>query len=349
MGRTTARVGVVGASGYGGTELLRLIDAHPSMTAAVVAANARAGEPVRTVAPNLVTDAVLSAVDPEALARLDLVLLATPHEASLELAPDLVARGVPVVDLSGAFRLTAEDHAAWYGGVHPAPELAAGGACGAVYGLTEWQRAHVPGAVLVANPGCYPTATVLALAPIAALVEPGSVVVDAKSGTSGAGRSTADALSASMVLGDLVAYGAPRHRHTREIEAATATVTGVDPGAVGFTPHLVPMSRGLLSTVSARLRDGVGAAEVRAALVDRYADEAFVHVLPDGEFPRTKALAGSNGCRIGVVHDPRTGRVVVTSAIDNLGKGAAGQALQNANLLLGMPESTGLTAVGIHP
>jgi N-acetyl-gamma-glutamyl-phosphate reductase len=349
MGRTTVRVGVVGASGYGGTELLRLLEAHPVMTATVIAARSRAGEPVRSVAPNLRTDALLEDVDPVALGALDVVFLATPHEASLELAPDLVDRGVPVIDLSGAFRLSAADHAEWYGGVHPAPELAADGGRAAVYGLTEWSRAELPGAHLVANPGCYPTATVLALAPLAGLIEAGSVVVDAKSGTSGAGRSTADALSASTVLGDLVAYGAPRHRHTREIETAIAGASGIDIGAIGFTPHLVPMSRGLLSTCSARVRDGVGPDDLRAALVDRYAHEGFVDVLPAGEFPRTKALAGSNGCRIGLLHDPRAGRVVVTGAIDNLGKGAAGQAIQNANVLLGLDEGAGLTAIGMHP
>ena len=343
-----ARIGLVGASGYGGTEFFRLAVAHPGVDVAVVMAASRAGERVRDVAPNLADDRVLEPVDPARLLGLDLVVLATPHGPSLELAPTLVASGVRVIDLSGAFRLTATDFAAWYGEEHPAPELAADGGSAAVYGLPELNRSAIDRAALVANPGCYPTATLLALAPLADLVEAGTVVVDAMSGTSGAGRSSSDHLTFSSVAGDVVAYGAPRHRHTIEIEHGLATLAA-PLGPVGFTPHLVPMSRGLLATVSARLGAGVSAADVQDALVARYADEPFVEVLAPGTFPHTKALAGSNGCQLGAVVDPRTARVVVSSAIDNLGKGAAGQALQNANLLLGMAETTGLTAIGIHP
>lgn len=343
-----ARIGLVGASGYGGTEFLRLAAGHPGIEVAVVAAASRAGERVRDVAPNLTDERVLEPVDPARLIGLDVVVLATPHGPALELAPDLVAAGTRVVDLSGAFRLSAADFAEWYGEVHPAPELAADGASAAAYGLTELNRAAIDDAVLVANPGCYPTATLLALAPIAELVERGTVVVDAMSGTSGAGRSSSDHLSLSSAGGDVVAYGAPRHRHTIEIEHGLATLAR-SLGPVGFTPHLVPMPRGLLATVSARLASGVGAEDVRSALVGRYADEPFIDVLAPGTFPHTKALAGSNGCRIGAVVDDRTGRVVVSSAIDNLGKGAAGQALQNVNRLLGLDETTGLTAIGIHP
>jgi N-acetyl-gamma-glutamyl-phosphate reductase len=348
MAAARTRLGLVGASGYGGTEFLRLVAAHPTIEVAVVAAASRAGERVSDVAPNLLDDRVLEPVDPDRLTGLDVVVLATPHGPSLELAPLLLAAGVRVVDLSGAFRLGATDFGAWYGEPHPAPELAADGASAAVYGLTEWNRPAIADAALVANPGCYPTASLLALAPLAGLVEPGSVVIDAMSGTSGAGRSASDHLSASSVGGDVVAYGAPTHRHTIEIEHGLATLAR-SLGPVGFTPHLVPMPRGLLATVSARLSPGVGADEVRAALVERYADEPFVAVVAPGTFPHTKALTGSNGCRIGAVVDERTGRVVVSSAIDNLGKGAAGQALQNLNLMLGLAETTALTAIGVHP
>jgi N-acetyl-gamma-glutamyl-phosphate reductase len=337
-------VGVVGASGYGGAELLRLLDGHPGLDTAVVAAHSQAGEPIADLFPNLVGQRVFDAIDVAALADLDLVFLGTPHGASLELGAALADAGVRTVDLSGAFRLTPGDFATWYGEDHPRPDLAP-----AVYGLTEWHRDAVAAATLVANPGCYPTATLLGLLPVRDLVVPGSVVVDAKSGTSGAGRAAKDHLHFSHVHGDLAAYGAPSHRHTGEIEHWLSSGAGTPLGAVSFTPHLVPMSRGLLATCYADLRDGVDAADVGDALAAAYVDEPFVHVLPAGSFPHTKALAGSNGCHVSAVVDERTRRVVVTSAIDNLGKGAAGQALQNANLMLGLPETQGLTAIGMYP
>ena len=333
------RVGVVGASGFGGTELLRLLARHPAVTVAVRAAAGNAGRRLGDLAPGLPPaaggDEVLVAPDPDGLADLDLVLLATPDEVSLELAPALVAAGTRVVDLSGAFRLRAADYDVWYRRPHAAP---------AVYGLTEWARDAVAGARLVANPGCYPTATLLGLRPLVDLVEPDGVVVSAVSGTSGAGRSTREDLQASVVLGDVVAYGAPSHRHTIEIE------THLGGGApVAFTPHLVPVARGMLVTASAVLRPGVGQADVDAALADAYDREAFVHVLAAGIFPRLKAVHGSNACQLSAVVDPRTGRVLVSSAIDNLGKGAAGQALQNANLMLGLDEGLGLETTGVWP
>jgi N-acetyl-gamma-glutamyl-phosphate reductase len=302
------------------------------------------GEPVADLFPNLAGARRFDAIDLDALRFLDAVVLAAPHAAAFELVPALVEAGVKTVDLSAAYRLDPDDFATWYGEPHPHPALTPG-AGGAVYGLPELYRKHIAEATLVANPGCYPTATLLGLAPLADLVEPGSVVVDAKSGTSGAGRATKDSLHFSHVHGDLVAYGAPTHRHTGEIERWLPA----DVGPVSFTPHLVPMSRGLLATIYATLRDGVDADAVHVALHDAYADEPFVHVLPSGAFPHTKAVAGSNGCQLSAVVDPRTGRVVVTSVIDNLGKGAAGQALQNLNLLLGIQETAGLTAIGIYP
>jgi N-acetyl-gamma-glutamyl-phosphate reductase len=342
------RVAVVGASGYGGVELLRLLAAHPSLDTEVVAAHSQAGTPVARLFPNLPGDRVFDAIDVEQLAALDLVFLATPHGPALELGAALYDAGVPVVDLSAAFRLSVDGFSTWYGEEHPRPDLAAGDPAAAddvVYGLPELDRSRLAGARLVANPGCYPTATLLGLAPLAPLLVPGSVVVDAKSGTSGAGRGTKDELHFSHVHGDLAAYGAPAHRHTGEIER---WLPG-ELGPISFTPHLVPMSRGLLATCYGTVRDGVAAADLADALHDAYAAEPFVEVLPSGTFPHTKALAGSNGCQLSAVVDQRTGRVVVTSAIDNLGKGAAGQALQNANLLLGLEETTGLTAIGVYP
>jgi N-acetyl-gamma-glutamyl-phosphate reductase len=342
------RVAVVGASGYGGVELLRLLAGHPSIDVEVVAAHSQAGQPLGDLFPNLAGARTFDAIDIEQLAGQDLVFLATPHGPALELGAALYDAGTPVVDLSAAFRLSVAGFATWYGEGHPRPDLAAGdveAAGDVVYGLPELHRERIAGARLVANPGCYPTATLLGLAPLAPLLEPATVVVDAKSGTSGAGRGAKDSLHFSHVHGDLAAYGAPTHRHTGEIERWL-------PGALGtvtFTPHLVPMSRGLLATCYATLRHGVVAGDVDAALHDAYDAEPFVHVLPAGRFPHTKALAGSNGCQLSAVVDARTGRVVVTSAIDNLGKGAAGQAVQNANLVLGLEETAGLGSIGVYP
>ena len=349
MAGAGARIGVVGASGFGGAELLRLLARHPDVEVAIRAAAGSAGRTLGELAPGFPPDfggdAVLTAPDVDALAALDLVLLATPDEVSLELAPALLAAGTRIVDLSGAFRLDAEAYAAWYSRPHTAPELAADGARAAVYGLTEWARDAVATAPLVANPGCYPTATLLGLRPLVDLVEPEGVVVSAVSGTSGAGRSTRPDLQASVVLGDVVAYGAPSHRHTVEIE----THLGAGAAPVAFTPHLVPVARGMLVTASAVLRAGVTAEDVAGAFAAAYADEPLVHVLPAGTFPRMKATHGSAACQLSAVVDPRTGRVLVTSAIDNLGKGAAGQAVQNANLMLGLPETAGLEALGVWP
>lgn len=333
------RAGIVGASGYGGAELLRLLLAHPAIEPAVVAAHSQAGTPVASLFPNLSEARVFDAVELDALVDLDVVFLATPHGPALELGAALYEAGTRVVDLSAAFRLTADGFATWYGEAHPRPDLATA----AVYGLPEHHRDEIAGAALVANPGCYPTAALLALLPLHDLVEPDSVVVDAKSGTSGAGRGTSDALHFSHVHGDLAAYGAPSHRHTGEIEQWSGL------GPISFTPHLLPMSRGLLATCYATLRPRVTEDDVAGAFAAAYGTEPFVHVLPAGSFPHTKALAGSNGCQLSAVVDRRTRRVVATSAIDNLGKGAAGQALQNANLMLGLEETTGLTAIGLYP
>jgi N-acetyl-gamma-glutamyl-phosphate reductase len=344
-------VGVVGASGFGGSEALRILARHPALEVRVRSAASQAGRPLAALAPNIPPELggsePFSEVQLEQLAALDIVLLATPDEVSLELVPPLLAAGVRIVDLSGAFRLAATDYAAWYGRSHSAPRLAHQGEAAAVYGLTEFTRDAVRNAQLVANPGCYPTATLLALRPLAGLIEPDGIVVSAMSGTSGAGRSSSEHLQASIVHGDVVAYGAPSHRHTIEVE--THAADGGLGAAIVFTPHLVPMARGLLATCSALLRPGTGASDIDEAFRAAYAAEPFVHVLPAGTFPRTKAVHGSNACQLSATVDTRTGRVLVTSAIDNLGKGAAGQAVQNANVMLGLDETLGLEAVGVYP
>ncbi len=344
-------IAIVGASGYGGTELMRLLARHPALALGSLAGASSVGLPVGNVAPNLPAGAggelILEAVDVQRLADDDVVVLGTPDEVSLELAPQLIAAGTRVVDLSGAFRLDAATFTAWYGRAHGAPAFAKDGATPAVYGLSEHARDRLPDASLVANPGCYPTATLLPLIPLVPLIEAHGIVVSAVSGTSGAGRSTRPDLQASVVHGDVVAYGAPSHRHTAEIEAHLGPVGAAAP--VVFTPHLVPMSRGIHATISAELRAGVTQADVDAALADAYTEEPFVHVLPIGVFPHTKAVHGSNSCHLSAVVDERTGRVLVTSVIDNLVKGAAGQALQNVNLMLGLEETLGLDVIGVHP
>lgn len=391
-------VGIVGASGYGGAELVRLLAGHPGLELAAVAADRRAGQRLADVSGNLDGDRLLEPVDPDRLAGLDLVFVATPHGPALELTADLVSRGTRVVDLSAAYRLSPPAFQRWYGESHPHPDLVPGpgwqastpgatqtpgakaqqdgrhegrtggrrgtdggehgpagtGRTRSVYGLSEWNREAIAAARLVANPGCYPAAALLGLLPLAGLIEQDTVVIDGKSGTSGAGRRLRDDLHASHVHGNLAAYGAPDHRHIGEIEQwlwrlGAGRDNPTDPPPVSFTPHLIPMARGLLVTCYAGVTDGVTTTDVDRALRSRYTDEPFVRVLDPGTFPHTKALSGSNACHVSAVVDERTHRAVVTAAIDNLGKGAAGQAVQNANLMLGLDETAGLTAAGLYP
>ncbi len=337
------RIGIVGASGYGGVELLRLLSAHPEIEVASVAAHSQAGTPISELFPNLPGDRVFDPIDLDRLGELDLVFLATPHGPAIEVGGALADAGVKVVDLSAAFRLDPEGFRTWYHEEHPRPDLAP-----AVFGLTEYTRAEVAEATLVANPGCYVITALLGLIPLAGLVTPGTVIVDGKSGTTGAGRAMKDTMHVSHVSGGFTAYAAPAHRHTGEIEHYLG-VHGADVGPISFTPHLLPVPRGLMITAYADLADGVGADDVQAALVKAYADERFVTVLDPGTFPTTKAVIGSNSCHVSATVDPRTGRVLVTSVTDNLVKGAAGGALQNANVMLGLPEETALPTIGMYP
>ncbi|MFC6023331.1 N-acetyl-gamma-glutamyl-phosphate reductase [Plantactinospora solaniradicis] len=332
------RVAVAGASGYAGGELLRLIGGHPEFDLVAATAHSQAGLPVAAVHPQLVgLDLVLGRTDPAVLADADLVFLALPHGESAALAATL-PDGVRVVDLGADHRLT--DAAAWgryYGGDH----------AGAwTYGLPELpgQRAMIAGATRVAATGCYAVATTLALAPLiaAGAAEPDDVVVVAASGTSGAGRSAKPHLLGSEVMGDLSPYKVGAHQHVPEIKQATGA-TGLS-----FTPVLAPMPRGILATVTALPVDGVPA-DPRSVLTDAYADAPFVHVLPEGAWPHTAATLGSNSCHLQATVDVDSGRLIVVSAIDNLGKGAAGQAVQCANLMLGLPETTGLSGYGVAP
>lgn len=330
------RVAVAGASGYAGGELLRLVAGHPEFDLVAATAHAQAGQPVTAVHPQLVgLDLVLGATDPAALADADLVFLALPHGQSAALAADL-PETVKVVDLGADHRLhDADAWARYYGGPH----------AGAwTYGLPELpgQRAAIAAATRVANTGCYAVATTLALAPLiaAGAVHPTDVVVVAASGTSGAGRAAKAHLLGSEVMGDLSPYKVGAHQHVPEIKQATGATS------LSFTPVLAPMPRGILATVTAV---PTGDADPREVLTQAYAEAPFVHVLPEGAWPHTAATAGSNSCHLQAGVDVDSGRVIVVSAIDNLGKGAAGQAVQNANLMLGLPETTGLSTFGVAP
>ena len=340
------RAAVAGASGYAGGELLRLLLSHPDLEIGPLAAGSNAGAPVPSVHPQLpvLADRTFAALDAATLADADVVFLALPHGESAAIAAALPA-GIPVLDLGADHRLG--DPAQWsryYGGDHAGTWP---------YGLPELPgaRAAIGAATRVAVPGCYPTAVALALAPLlaAGLVQPEDVVVVAASGTSGAGRSAKASLLGSEVMGDVSAYKAGGvHQHTPEMAQTLSAAAGA-PVTLSFTPTLAPMPRGILATCTARLVPGTTTQQLRAALTTQYADEPFVHVLPEGAWPRTAATAGSNACHLQVAADEVSGRAVVVSAIDNLGKGAAGQALQCANLVLGLPETTGLSAAGIAP
>jgi N-acetyl-gamma-glutamyl-phosphate reductase len=340
-------VGVLGASGYSGGELLRYLTAHPSFELVWATADSNAGRTIGEVFGNLVglREITLAPTDVDSAPPLELAFLALPHGSAAETGKALVERGVKVVDLSADWRLRDPNaYDEWYGWAHPAPDSLGDW----VYGLPEINRDAVSSAGAVANPGCYPTAAILALVPAlhAGAIEPNGIIVDATSGVSGAGRK----VDASYLFSELDAsYGAYRvghHQHTPEIEqelsaAADAVVR------VTFTPHLAPMARGLLATCYARSALGGGA--VRHALEVAYKGEPFVHVLPPGIQPTTKQVSGSNHVLIGVETDERTNTTIVTCAIDNLGKGASGQAIQNANLMLGLDETAGLGGMGIYP
>lgn len=343
----TVRVSVAGATGYTGGELLRWIRAHPRVELASVGARAWAERRLEEAWPALqdLEDRSVVEADPEILARdADAVLLAVPHGAGMELAAALLDRGVRVIDLSADYRLRSpEAYARWYGRDHTEPELLSE----AVYGLPEIHRDRLPSARLVANPGCYPTAAVLALLPLARTgLVAGPVSVDAKSGASGAGRSPSPRTTFVEVNESLRPYGVGEHRHTPEIEQTLEGV-GLEDG-VFFAPHLVPMSRGLLASCHFRLGEGADPAEVRDLYREAYADEPFVRVLDD-RLPATRPTVGSNFCDVSVRVDPERGVGVAMAALDNLGKGAASQAVQNLNAMFGMDEEEGLWSAPTFP
>jgi len=332
------RTAILGASGYVGGELLRLLAAHPEMQATKLFAESKASRPVDETHAHLasVHAGSFERFEASELDEVDLVFAALPHGHSQRLAAEILGKGIALVDLGADFRLAdAATYERWYGHAHEAPELLGKFA----YGIPELNRGAIKHAKSVAAAGCYATAAILALKPLveAGVVKPDSLIVDAASGVSGAGREAKEATGFSTVDGSFSAYGLLSHRHTAEMEMAIG-------GTVLFTPHLVPMARGILATCYA---EAPGPCDPLQILQDAYASEPFVHVTDQP--PATKWVTGSNGVQLTARYDERTGRVLALSAIDNLGKGAAGQMIQCANLMLGLDEAAGLTSVGVYP
>jgi N-acetyl-gamma-glutamyl-phosphate reductase len=348
----TAKIGILGASGYTGAELVRLLLRHPRVEIAVLTADRRAGKAMADVFPQfspytLPTLAAIEDLDWQAL-NLDLAFCALPHGTTQKVIADLLERApaTKVVDLSADFRLAdPAAYAHWYGHEHAAPKLQKE----AVYGLTEVYREKVKSARLVANPGCYTTCAELALIPLlkAKAIDPDEVVVDAKSGMTGAGRAAKEEMLFSEVSEGFHAYGVGHHRHMAELDQEFSRAAGREV-IVSFTPHLVPMNRGILSTIYVR---GLKASpqDLHALLSKAYANELFVHVLPFATMPQTRHVRGSNMTFIGVAADRVAGRAIICSALDNLTKGASGQAVQNMNVMLGYPEAMGLEQVALFP
>ncbi len=343
------KVAVVGASGYTGVELVRLLAAHPEAEITCLTARQNAGQAMASLFPSLLDriDLICEEADAGAIAeRADIAFTALPHQAAMGVVPDLLKAGCRVIDLSADYRLRdPEVYRAWYS-EHGSPELLNE----SVYGLPEIYRDSVKKARLVANPGCYPTSVALALAPLLAneLIDPATLVIDSKSGTSGAGRAAKVGSLFCEVNEAFKAYGVASHRHTPEIEQTLTDLAGSQV-RVNFTPHLLPVNRGILSTCYATLRREHSTSDLLDLFRTHYRGEYFVRIHPQGSLPDVAYVRGSNFCDLGVVADSRTGRVIVVSVIDNLVKGAAGQAVQNMNVILGLPEHTGLGALPVFP
>lgn len=350
MKKNKVKIAIVGSSGYTGGELFRMLIHHPDSMVSAVTSEKSAGKPLTDIFPQLLglTDLQCEALDPEAISRkAEFAFLALPHVTAQEAAYQLRKNGTRVVDLSADYRLRdPAAYAAWYEHTHQYPELLKT----AVYGLPELHRERIKTASLVANPGCYPTSAILGLAPLLKnrVVDPASIIIDAKSGVSGAGRTPSAAHHFPEVNEGFMAYKVGNHRHTPEIEQELSLVAGI-PVTVSFTPHLVPINRGILTTIYASLSYAVDTARLHQLFAEAYRNEPFVRLLPPGRFPNVRNVRGANFCDIGVLADPRTNRAVVVAAIDNLVKGASGQAIQNMNLMLGFEETAGLRFAGMFP
>lgn len=343
------KISIIGATGYTGAELLRLLAAHPEAEIVALTSESSTGAQISDIYPHLTklySEKLVSMASlGEIAAKSEVVFIALPHGHAMEAGKQIAAHGVKVIDLGADYRFRdTAVYEKWYKLPHTHPEAQA------VYGLTELYREQVRTATIVGNPGCYTTASILALAPLVkyGLVELTSLIVDAKSGVSGAGRSLSLGSHFTEVFESVKPYNIAGHRHTPEIEQALGELAGTDI-TLSFTPHLIPMARGILSTCYAVLKPNVQASQIDEAFQALYAEEYFVRLLGRGGYPATKQVRGSNFCDIGWHIDSRTNRVVVVSAIDNLVKGAAGQAVQNMNVLFDLDERLGLTQAPMYP
>lgn len=341
------RVGVVGATGYTGVELLRILADHPEAELCLITSRGEAGKPASDLYASLRGKVDLPFTDPADAdySQCDVVFFATPHATAMHHVPTVLDAGARVIDISADYRI--QDVAVWeqtYGETHVSPELIPE----AVYALPEWNAEAIKGGRLLACPGCYPTAIHLGFLPLlaAGVVDAGSLIADAKTGVSGAGRTAKVGSLFCEAADSFTAYGASGHRHQPEIEAGLAQFSAVKPGLT-FVPHLAPMNRGIHATLYSTLADS--ATDVQALFEERYAEAPFVDVMPAGSHPATRSVRGANVCRIAVHRPANSNVVVVLSVIDNLVKGAAGQAVQGMNLMFGLPETNGLTTIGMLP
>ncbi len=343
------KIGIVGGTGYTGVELLRLLATHPQARLQVITSRSDAGMRVDAMFPNLRghVDLAFSAPDVNALSHCDLVFYATPNGTAMQAVPELLAAGVKVIDLAADFRLRdGQLWEQWYGMPHACPDLLQE----AVYGLPELHRKEIAKARLVANPGCYPTAVQLGFAPLieAGLIATDSLIADVKSGVSGAGRKASVATLLGEASDNFKAYKADGHRHLPEIKQGLSALNQA-PVALTFVPHLLPTIRGIHATLYARLKNNTQQEELQALFEQRYRNEYFVDVLPAGSHPETRTVRGNNDCRLAVYRPQDGDTVVVLAVIDNLVKGAAGQAVQNMNIMLALAENTGLQHIALLP
>lgn len=343
------KIGIVGGTGYTGVELLRLLAAHPHTQLQVITSRSEAGMRVDSLFPNLRGHVDLAFTEPDvnALSRCDLVFYATPNGTAMQAVPELLEAGVKVIDLAADFRLRDTqvwEH--WYGMPHACPQVLQE----AVYGLPERYREDIAKARLIANPGCYPTAVQLGFLPLieAGLVATDSLIADVKSGASGAGRKAAVGTLLGEASDNFKAYKADGHRHLPEIKQGLASINQA-PVELTFVPHLLPTIRGIHATLYARLKNDTKQQELQALFAQRYENEFFVDVLPSGAHPETRTVRGNNWCRMAVYRPQDGDMVVVLAVIDNLVKGAAGQAVQNMNIVFGLPENTGLNTIALLP
>lgn len=344
------KVSIIGTTGYTGVELVRLLANHREVELVALTSQSYAGEDFSSVYPSLTgyLDKMCTAQDiPEVVQNSDVVFVALPHGHAVPVAAEAARQGKKVIDLGADFRFDdVKIYEEWYKVEHGGAELLPA----AVYGLPEINRSKIKTAAIIGNPGCYPTSVILGLAPALqhGLIDSRTIIIDAKSGVSGAGRKLALGSHYAEVNENVSAYGVASHRHTPEIEQELGKLAGQEL-QVSFTPHLMPMTRGILSTIYASVQAGVTIQAVRECYSSFYQGEPFVHLLPEGQWPHTKWVYGSNNCHLNLTIDRRTGRLIIVSAIDNLVKGAAGQAVQNMNLLLGLPEITALQIPGMYP